>query len=47
MPVDNLKICKEVKIGDIFDEEIFYKWRKLVSKNKYINNAKNTFNIHL
>ncbi|MGV8162689.1 MAG: radical SAM protein [Candidatus Nanoarchaeia archaeon] len=36
MPVDDLGICKEVRIGNIFDSDIDEKWKKMVLKNNYV-----------
>jgi len=44
MPIDDLDVCREKKIGNIFDKNIVAKWRKFISKSNYINNAKVTFN---
>ena len=44
MPVDNRNICREVKIGNVFEEDIVDRWEKLVSKNNYRKNARVTFN---
>ncbi len=44
MPREDLKTCEEVTIGNIFEEDIIDKWRKLINKKNYINNAKVTFN---
>lgn len=44
MPVDDLNICREVIIGDVFDDNIVEKWRAYISENNYIDNAKVTFN---
>jgi molybdenum cofactor biosynthesis enzyme MoaA len=44
MPVDDLNVCREIKLGNIFDKNIAVKWGKFVSENNYINNAKVTFN---
>lgn len=44
MPVDDLDICKEVLIGDVFDDNIIGKWRAYISENNYAENAKVTFN---
>ncbi len=43
MPVDDLNICRQTKIGNIFDEDISDKWKKVVSEKHYINNAEATF----
>ena len=43
-PVDDLDICKQVKIGNIFDKDILVKWKKISSEKHYISNAEPTFN---
>lgn len=43
VPVDDLNICRQKIIGNIFDKDIFNKWRKVVSKDNYLNNATITF----
>lgn len=40
---DDFNVCKEINIGDVFDENIARKWRGLISKKNYLNNAKATF----
>lgn len=44
MPVDDFNTCREIKIGNIFDENIVENWGKFVSENNYQDNAKVTFN---
>lgn len=44
MPVDDGNICREKKIGSIFDKNILDKWKRLISEKQYINNANSTFN---
>jgi len=44
MPVDDLDICREVRIGNVFEEDIVDKWEMLVSKDNYRENARVTFN---
>lgn len=44
MPVDDFNICKEVVIGNVFDDDIVEKWEKYISENNYTDNAKVTFN---
>ncbi|MBU2595923.1 radical SAM protein [Patescibacteria group bacterium] len=44
MPVDDFNLCREVEIGNVFDENIVEKWKKFISENNYIDNAKATFN---
>lgn len=44
IPVDNLDICRQRKIGTIFDKDILDKWRKLVFLENYEQNAEATFN---
>ncbi len=44
IPVDDLDICRQNKIGNIFDSDILDKWKKSVSKNNYNRNIKLTFN---
>lgn len=43
MPVFSPTICKEVVIGNIFDDDIIEKWRLSAAKQNYINNAEITF----
>lgn len=43
MPVDDFDVCKEVLIGDVFDDNIVEKWRAYISENNYAENAKVTF----
>ncbi len=43
MPVDDFDICREIKIGNVFDDDIIEKWEKLASENNYQDNAKVTF----
>lgn len=43
VPVDDLNICKEIVIGNVFDENIVEKWKKLVLENNYQDNARVTF----
>lgn len=45
MPVDDGDIFREKKIGNVFEGDIFEKWKELVSKRNYIDNIKATFNI--
>lgn len=47
MPIDDFNICREKKIGDIFNKDILKKWKKLISDKNYIKNAKQTFNFKL
>lgn len=44
MPVDDMSICKEVVIGDIFDKDIIDKWKKCVIEQNYRTNSKQTLN---
>jgi MoaA/NifB/PqqE/SkfB family radical SAM enzyme len=44
MPVDDLDICREEKIGTIFEKDILDKWKRWISEKEYVNNAKATFN---
>lgn len=44
MPVDDGDICREIKIGNVFEKDIIGKWKKLVLRNNYVDNAKMTFN---
>jgi len=44
MPVDDGDICREIKIGNVFEKDIIEKWKKLVLGENYIDNAKVTFN---
>lgn len=44
MPVDDFNICKEVVIGNVFDDGIVEKWGKYISEDNYTDNAKVTFN---
>lgn len=43
MPVDDFDICREIKIGNVFDDNIIEKWEKFVLENNYQDNAKVTF----
>ena len=43
MPVDDMNICKEVVVGNVFDDDIVDKWEKTVSEKNYVNNARVTF----
>lgn len=43
-PIDDFNVCKEKRIGNVFDKDIITKWKKFISKNNYTNNAKATFN---
>lgn len=43
MPVDDLKICKEKKLGNIFANNIIEKWEKLAVKDNYYKNSEVTF----
>ena len=43
VPVDDFDICREIKVGNIFEKDVIEKWRKLVSENNYINNIEITF----
>lgn len=47
MPVDNLDICREIEIGNIFDKDILEKWEKIVIKDNYFNNVEATFNLKI
>jgi len=44
MPVDDGDICREAKIGNIFEKGVVEKWRKFVTGKNYIENAEPTFN---
>ena len=44
VPIDDLNICRQIKIGSVFDRNISEKWKKVVSEKHYINNAEATFN---
>lgn len=44
VPIDDLSICRQMEIGNIFDRDILDKWKKVVSEKHYINNAEATFN---
>jgi len=44
MPYDNMSICRQIKIGNIFDNDILDKWEKCVLKGRYFSNAEATFN---
>ncbi|TSC92085.1 MAG: radical SAM protein [Candidatus Berkelbacteria bacterium Licking1014_85] len=46
MPVDDGNVCREVTIGNIFDHDIFEKWRKFVLEGNYIENVEKTFDYH-
>lgn len=39
VPVDGSRICRQVKVGNIFDKDIFNKWQKLVLQSNYLKNA--------
>ena len=39
IPINDGDSCREIKIGNIFDKDIFERWKTEVSKNKYINNT--------
>lgn len=43
MPIDGLDVCKEEIVGNIFDEDIVEKWEKIISKENYFQNIKDTF----
>lgn len=43
IPVDDGDICREKKIGSIFDNDILDKWERAVSKENYVKNAELTF----
>jgi MoaA/NifB/PqqE/SkfB family radical SAM enzyme len=43
VPVDDRNICRPNIIGNIFDKDIFSKWRSIVSKDNYLSNATITF----
>lgn len=43
IPVDDLNICRQAEMGNIFDGDISDKWKKVVSEKNYINNAEATF----
>lgn len=43
VPVDDLNVCRQIKIGNVFDVDILDKWKKVVSEKNYINNAEATF----
>lgn len=45
MPVDDGDIFREKKIGNIFEKDIFDKWKEFVSRRNYLNNIKATFSI--
>jgi len=44
LPVDNLIQCKDVVIGNVFDKDIYKKWKKFVKMENYIKNSVETFN---
>ena len=44
MPIDDGDICKEMKIGSIFELDIIKKWKKLILRKNYITNFRRTFN---
>ena len=43
MPLDNLNLCEEKIIGNIFDNNIVEKWELFISKENYFRNIKDTF----
>lgn len=43
VPIHSRDICREKKIGTIFDQDIVEKWEKEVSKGNYLVNASLTF----
>lgn len=43
IPIDDMDICREKRIGNIFNEGILDKWERFISEKNYINNAKLTF----
>ncbi len=43
VPMDDLDICRQIKIGSVFDRDISEKWKKFASEKHYINNAEATF----
>lgn len=44
IPIDNMDICREKKIGNIFEKDILDKWGKFISEKHYIDNVRLTFN---
>lgn len=40
---DNLSVCEQKKVGNVFDNDIVEKWEKIVFKENYLNNASETF----
>jgi len=44
VPIDDMNVCRENIVGNIFNEDILEKWEKLIHKEDYINNTKLTFN---
>lgn len=44
MPIDDLDICREEKIGNVLDKDILIKWKRLVAESNYKSNAEATFN---
>ncbi len=47
IPVDDLNICKQVRIGNVFNKDILVRWKEFCLKKRYINNARVTFNFKL
>lgn len=43
VPIDDLIICRQKEIGNIFDYDIFEKWKRVVSTENYLKNIKITF----
>lgn len=43
IPIDDLNICRQVEIGNVFDKDILSKWEKFYLKKYYIKNAEITF----
>ncbi|TSC92035.1 MAG: radical SAM domain-containing protein [Parcubacteria group bacterium Licking1014_17] len=43
IPEDDMNICRLVPLGNIFDPDIFDKWRQVVSKTCYLDNIIRTF----
>lgn len=43
IPIDDLNVCRQRKIGNVFDKDILTKWNKLVFFKNYKKNAGITF----
>lgn len=45
MPVDDGDVCRERKIGNIFDDDVLSKWEKTLSRDNYEGNIEGTFTV--